>query len=127
MVNVIVADLDMSMLQKNIEAMLTAIPPSKPFQLKKISYTPTQNTFATEKKDFATNYIQAVAGGPLPGTPEYNAFVLAMRIFSMRDIIEVRTKNGLSYAPYAYFDGGVSPTANIVVSTTNPNKYIGVV
>ena len=127
MVIVVVADLDRSMLEKNIGAMLAAIPAGKSFQLKKVSYTPAQNTFVSEKKDFATNYIQAITGGPLPGTPEYNAFVLAMRIFSMRDMIEVRTKNGLSYAPYAYFDGGVSPTSNIVVSTTNPNKYVGVV
>ena len=63
----------------------------------------------------------------MPGTPEYNAFTLAMRIFYDRDFLEVRTNNGLSYAPYTYFDGGVSPTANIGVSTTDPNKYIGVI
>ncbi len=62
----------------------------------------------------------------MPGTPEYNAFVLAMRIFYDRNFLEIRTNNGLSYAPYSYFDGGVSPTGNIGVSTTNPNKYLSV-
>lgn len=127
MVIVVVADLDKATLQNNISAMLASIPAGKAFELKKMSYAPTQNTFVSEKKDLATNYLQAVTGGPLPGTPEYNAFVLAMRIFYDRDFLEVRTNNGLSYAPQTYFDAGVSPSANIVVSTTNPNKYIGVV
>jgi predicted Zn-dependent peptidase len=35
--------------------------------------------------------------------------------------------NGLSYAPYIYFDNGLSPSSNIVVSTKDPNKYVGVV
>lgn len=80
-----------------------------------------------EKKDFATNYIQAVTGAPAPGTPEFNAFLLAMRIFSNRQFVEVRSNHGLSYAPYSYFDGGLSPSANIFVSTTEPNKYISVI
>jgi predicted Zn-dependent peptidase len=50
-----------------------------------------------------------------------------MRIFSNRQFIEVRTNQGLSYAPYSYFSGGLSPTANIFVSTTDPNKYISVI
>lgn len=127
MVIVVVADLDKDLLEKNIAAMLSGVPAGKPFELRKVSYTPAQNTFVSEKRELATNYIQAVTGGPLPGTPDYNAFALAMRIFDDRNFLEVRTNNGLSYAPETYFDGGVSPTANIVVSTTNPNKYVGVV
>lgn len=50
-----------------------------------------------------------------------------MRIFYDRNFLEVRTNNGLSYAPYSYFDGGLSPSANIGVSTTEPDKYIMVV
>ena len=34
--------------------------------------------------------------------------------------------NGLSYAPGSWFDGGASASTNISVSTTNPDKYIGV-
>jgi predicted Zn-dependent peptidase len=49
-----------------------------------------------------------------------------MRIFSQRHFLEIRTKNGLSYAPGSWFDGSSSPSANISVSTTDPNKYIGV-
>ncbi|MCW3106106.1 MAG: hypothetical protein JWQ09_612, partial [Segetibacter sp.] len=63
---------------------------------------------------------------PPPGTKEYNAFLLAMRIFYDRHFLEVRTNNGLSYAPFTYFDGGLTPSANIGVSTTDPDKYIAV-
>jgi zinc protease len=49
-----------------------------------------------------------------------------MNIFSNKYFLEVRSKNGLSYAPYAYFSGGATSTSNIVVSTTEPDKYINV-
>ena len=127
MLIVVVGEVDKDVLEKNIKAMLATIPAGKPFILKKEMYTPTKNTFNTVKKDYATNYIQAVTGAPLPGSAEYNAFTLAMRIFYDRNFLEIRTNNGLSYAPYSYFDNGVSPSANIGVSTTDPNKYIGVV
>lgn len=127
LVIVVVGDIDRSDLEQKINGMLKAIPAGKPFELKKETYVPAKNSFVSEKKDFATNYIQAVSGGPLPGTADYNAFTLAMRIFYDRNFLEVRTNNGLSYAPYTYFDNGLSPSSNIVVSTKDPNKYIGVV
>ena len=126
MVIVIVGELDRSSLEEKIKTMLASIPEGKPFVLKKTMLTPAASSFKSQKKDFATNYIQGVTTGPLPGSPEYNAFVLAMRIFSQRHFLEVRSKNGLSYAPGSWFDGGASPSANVSVSTTNPNKYIGV-
>ena len=126
LVIVVVGDLEKEALTKMIAQMLTAIPEGKPFMLKKEMYTPLQNSFKAEKSDLATNYIQGITGAPAPGTADYNAFTLAMRIFSARHFIEVRSKNGLSYAPGSWFDGGASPSANIYVSTTEPDKYIGV-
>jgi len=127
MLIIVVGEINRDVLEKNIKAMLAAIPAGKPFNLKKEMYSPTKNSFNAVKKDYATNYIQAVTGAPLPGSSEYNAFTLAMRIFYDRNFLEVRTNNGLSYAPYSYFDNGLTPSANIGVSTTDPNKYIGVV
>jgi zinc protease len=126
MVIVVVGEMDSSVLKDKISAMLAVVPQGKPFTLVKETYAPKQNTFKAEKKDLATNYIQGVTGGPMPGTKDYNAFLLAMRIFYNRHFLEVRTNNGLSYAPRSYFDGGLTPNANITVSTTDPNKYIGV-
>jgi predicted Zn-dependent peptidase len=94
--------------------------------LKKESYNPTANTFKPQERENATNYVRGIASGPLPGTPDYNAFVIAMRIFSTRHFIEIRTKNGLSYAPQSWFSGGTTPYVNISVTTTDPDKYIAV-
>lgn len=127
MVVVVVADLDSDLIRRDVSAMLASIPEGKPFEVKKTAYAPRRNTFVSEKRDFATNYIQAVTGAPLPGSNDYNAFKLAMAIFYDKNFLEVRTNHGLSYAPYAFFDDGLSPSAEIGVSTTDPNKYIGVV
>ncbi len=127
MMIVVVGEIDKAALEQKITSMLATIPEGKPFALKKEMIMPANNSFKAEKKDLATNYIQGITSAPAPGTPDYNAFNLAMRIFSQRHFLEVRTKNGLSYAPGSWFDGGSSPSANISVSTTDPNKYIGVV
>ena len=124
---VVVGEIEKKILEEKIKTMLAAIARGKPVILKKEMYSPKQNSFKSEKKDLATNYIQAVTGAPLPGTQDFNAFNLGMRIFYDRNFLEVRTNNGLSYAPYSYFDGGLSPSANIGVSTTEPDKYIMVV
>ncbi len=127
LVIVVVGDIDKTILEQKIKAMLDPLPAGKPFTLKKEMYSPSQNTFKTDKKELATNYITAVSGGPNPGTPDFNAFLLGMRIFYDRNFLEVRTNNGLSYAPFAYFNGGLTSSANIGVSTTEPDKYIAVV
>jgi zinc protease len=127
MVIVVVGEFEKAALETKIAAMLARIPEGQPFQLKKEGIAPVQSSFAAEKKELATNYIQGVASAPAPGTADFNAFSLAMRIFSQRHFVEIRTKNGLSYAPQSWFDGGASPSANIAVSTTEPDKYIGVV
>lgn len=127
MLIVVVGEIDKAELEQKILTMLATVPEGKPFTLKKETIAPSSNSFKAEKKDLATNYIRGITSAPAPGTPDFNAFNLAMRIFSQRHFLEVRTKNGLSYAPGSWFDGGSSPSANISVSTTDPNKYIGVV
>jgi zinc protease len=124
MLFVVVADLDKSEIEQRIHGLLSAIPAGQPFKFKKENFVAKSNTFKSEKKELATNYLQAIASGPAPGTKDYNAFLLAMRIFYDRHFLEVRTNNGLSYAPFTYFDGGLTPSANIGVSTTDPDKYI---
>lgn len=123
---VVVADLDKETIQKKIKDLIATIPAGAPFKLKKESYTPTANTFKPQERENATNYIQGITGGPQPGTPDFNAFLLAMRIFSSRHFIEIRTKNGLSYAPGVRFSQGSTSYANISVSTKDPDKYIAV-
>ena len=127
LVIVVVGDIDKTVLEQKIKMLLNKdIYSGKPLNLKKEAFNPTHNTFKSQKKDLATNYLVGVTGGPLPGTADYNAFNLAMQIFYDRDFLEVRTNNGLSYAPYTYFAGELNPYSAIAVSTTDPNKYIQV-
>jgi zinc protease len=126
MVIVVVGEIDKSVLEAKMKSFLAKIPAGTPFKLKKESYSPTANTIKPQEKELATNYIRGISGAPLPGTPDYNAFVIAMRLFSQRHFVEIRTKNGLSYAPQIFFSGGLTPYSNIGVSTTDPNKYVAV-
>jgi zinc protease len=126
LVIVIVGDLDKATVERNVRAMLAKVPVGAPFVQKKESYTPPANTFKPQQRENATNYIQGIAAGPQPGTPDFNAFVLAMQIFSSRHFVEVRSKNGLSYAPGAWFSPGNSSYANFFVTTTEPDKYVAV-
>ena len=126
MVIVIVGDLDKSVIEKKVKALLAPIPQGKPFILKKESYTPAANSFNAQARENATNYALGVTSGPVPGAPDFNAFVLAMRVFYNKHFLEVRTNNGLSYAPQTWFSQGAVSYSNIYVSTTNPDKYIAV-
>ncbi len=126
MVIVVVADLDKAVIEKKVKEFLAKVPAGKPFVADKAAYVPAANTFKAQDRENATNYVQGITSGPQPGTPDYNAFVLAMQIFSSRHFVEVRSKNGLSYAPGAWFTPGRTPYANIYVTTTEPDKYIAV-
>jgi predicted Zn-dependent peptidase len=126
MVIVVVADLDKATIEEKIKQFLAKIPAGIPFKQKKASYSPPANTFKPQPRDNATNYVQGITGGPQPGTPDFNAFVLAMRVFGTRHFLEVRSKHGLSYAPGAWLSQGATTYANIYVTTTEPDKYIAV-
>lgn len=126
MVIVVVGDIERSELEEKLKGLLAKIPAGTPFRPKKESYAPAANTLKPQQKELATNYIQGISSAPQPGTPDYNAFVLAMRIFSSKHFVEVRSNNGLSYAPGVWFSGGLTPYSNIYVTTTEPNKYIAV-
>lgn len=121
---VVVGEVDKNDLQQKVQGFLAKVPAGQPFTAKKESYMPMSNSLKSEEKEFATNYIQGITSAPQPGTPDYDAFILAMRIFTNRHFIDIRSKNGLSYAPAAWFSGGLTPYASIYVTTTEPNKYI---
>jgi zinc protease len=127
MLIVIVGELDRANIEKKVKELTDNIPEGKEIKFNRYSYVPAKNTFAEQKKALATNYIQGVTSGPQPGSADFNAFTIAMRIFYDRQFLEVRTNNGLSYAPQTRFNGGLSPYSTIQVTTTNPDKYIAVI
>jgi zinc protease len=126
MLIVIVADLDKTTIEQKVGQLLGTIKQGKPFELKKSFFRVYKNTFSAEQRDLATNYVEGVTSGPAPGTPDFDAFNVAMRIFANRHFLDVRTNNGLSYAPQAWFNYGALAVAKFAVSTTQPDKYIAV-
>jgi zinc protease len=126
MLVVVVADLDKATIERKVSQLLSGIKQGPPFELKKSFFRVYKNAFSAEQRDLATNYIEGITSGPEPGTPDFNAFNVAMRIFANRHFLEIRTKNGLSYAPQAWFSNGSVAVARFAVSTTQPDKYITV-
>jgi zinc protease len=126
LVIVVVADLDKTIIESKVKEMLTVIKPGSPYTLKKSFFRIYNNTFSSESRDLATNYVEGVTSGPQLDAPDFYSFMVAMRIFANRHFLDVRTKNGLSYAPQAWFSTGTTSVAKFAVSTTQPDKYIAV-
>jgi zinc protease len=126
MVIVVVADLDKAVIENKVKAMLAGVKQGSPFVLKKSFFRPLKNTFKTESREVATNYIEGVGSGPQTGESDFDAYAIGMRIFYDRHFLDVRTKNGLSYAPQVRFASGATSSTKVNVSTTQPDKYIAV-
>lgn len=126
MLVVVVADLDRADIEAKVKGLLSTIKQGTPFELKKSFFRTYKNTFSSENRQLATNYVEGVTSGPAPGTPDFDAFNVAMRIFADKHFLDIRTNNGLSYAPQSWFSVGSTSVAKFSVSTTDPNKYIAV-
>jgi zinc protease len=126
MLVVVVADLDRAAIDTKVRGLLAGLKQGAPFELKKSFFRVYKNTFSGETRELATNYIEGVTSGPAPGTADFNAFNVAMRIFADKHFLDVRTNNGLSYAPQSWFSVGATSVAKFSVSTTQPDKYIAV-
>lgn len=123
---VVVGDVEKDDIQKKMTALLSKLPQGKPFVLKRESYTPQANTFASQQRDVATNYIMGVSSAPAANSKEYYPALLASLMFRDKAFLEVRTNNGLSYAPSAYISTGLTPYSAMYVTTKYPDKYIAV-
>jgi predicted Zn-dependent peptidase len=126
MVVVVVADLDRSVIEQKVGQMLSGIKLGKPVALDKSFFRAYNNSFKSESRELATNYVEGITSGPQLDAPDYTAFAVAMRIFAQRHFLDIRTNNGLSYAPQAWFSPGSVSVAKFAVSTTMPDKYIAV-
>jgi predicted Zn-dependent peptidase len=123
---VVVADLPQDEIEAKVKDMLTNIRKGAPFQFKTDFFRVYQNSFNAEPRQLATNYIEGVTSGPELNAPDFYAFQIAFSIFYNRHFLDVRTKNGLSYAPQVFFNQGATTTVKFRVSTTKPNDYIAV-
>ena len=123
---VVVGDMSKEDIQKRTAALIAKIPQGKPFVLKRSAYTPQTNSFASQQKDVATNYIMGISAAPAANSKDYYSATLASGMFYDKMFLEVRTNNGLSYAPAAYITSGLTPYSVMYVTTKEPDKYIAV-
>lgn len=123
---VIVGDFAKEDLEKKLTALTAKIPQGKPFVLKRSSFAAQANSFAPQKKDNATNYIMGVSAAPAANSKDYLPAQLASDMFYNKHFLEIRTNNGLSYAPQSYITSGLTPYSVMYVTTKEPDKYIAV-
>lgn len=123
---VVVGDVNKEDLQKKISALTAKIPQGTPFVLKRASYVPQANSFVAKPKENATNYIMGISSAPQANSKEYYPATLASGMFYDKMFLEVRTNNGLSYAPSAYMSFGATPYSVMYVTTKDPDKYVAV-
>lgn len=123
---VVVGDIPRNELQKKLSALLSKIPQGKPFVLKRMTYSPKENSFVSRQKDVATNYIMGISSAPAANSKDFFAGTLASGLFYNKAFLEIRTNNGLSYAPSAYISRGLMPYSVLYVTTKQPDKYIAV-
>jgi len=123
---VVVGDIPKEDLEKKMGSLIEKIPQGKTFELKRSSYVPQANSFVPKQKDVATNYIMGISSAPAANSKDYLASALASNMFYDKMFLEVRTKNGLSYAPAAYITNGATPYSVMYVTTKEPDKFIAV-
>ncbi|HXF43220.1 MAG TPA: pitrilysin family protein [Pyrinomonadaceae bacterium] len=80
-----------------------------------------QATLDVSPKSLPTNYVRGVFAAPTLSDKDYYAMRVAIAILQSLVYQEVRGRLQLSYAPDADIDNLESNTANISVSTTDPN------
>jgi zinc protease len=124
---VVVGDIEKENLQKKMTELIARIPQGKPFELKRTKFVPKENAFAAQEKENATNYILGVSAAPDANSKEFYPALLASRMFQQKAFLEVRTNHGLSYAPSANIQTGLTPYSMMYVTTKEPDKYIAVV
>lgn len=118
---VFVGDIDAEQLKAKIAATFGKLPrgnykeePYPAIDFSKGSLDATQRTVPT-------NYLKGIFAAPSLNNPDYYAMRVAMAVLQTLVYQEVRGRLQLSYAPDAEMDSMAANTANISVSTTDPN------
>ncbi len=123
---VIVGDLDPDALKVKVMATFGKLPrgsySEKPYAQLDFS----RPTLDTSQRTLPTNYIKGTFAAPPPGSKDYYAMRVAISILQTLVYQTVRQQLQLSYAPDAEMDSFAANTANISVSTTDPNRAVSV-
>lgn len=81
-----------------------------------------KGSFDATQRAVPTNYLKGVFAAPSLDSPDYNAMRVAIAMLQTLVYQEVRGRLQLSYAPDAEMNSFAANTAEISVSTTDPNR-----
>lgn len=121
---VIVGDLDVTDLKKSLTATFGKLPKGTYKEAAYPAIDFSKGTLDVTQRTLPTNYVKGVFAAPSIENPDYYAMRVAMSILQTLVYQEVRGKLQLSYAPDADMDSFAANTANISVSTTDPNRAV---
>ncbi|MER3430702.1 MAG: hypothetical protein C4324_06595 [Blastocatellia bacterium] len=121
---VFVGDIDLEQLKEKIAQTFGTLPRGNysESQIPKIDFS--KPTLDVSSRSLPTNYIKGVFAAPSLKDPDYYAMRVAMSILQTLVYQEVRGRLQLSYAPDADMENFAANTANISVSTVDPNRAV---
>jgi len=121
---VFVGDLDANELKAKIAATFGKLPRG---DYKDIPYPAldfSKGTLDVTPRNLPTTYVQGSFAAPSLADPDYPAMRVAITILHNLVYQEVRVRRQLSYAPGAELNNAAANTANISVSSTDPNQAV---
>ncbi len=124
---VVVGNVDKADLIEKVKNIVKSLPAGKYISSTSNLLNISQSSVNIEERTIATNYIFGVMNAPMGTSEEGYAMRLAYAIFSNRLFDEIRTKRGLSYAPFALYRSGKSPWAGMGASSVDPNQSVQVI
>lgn len=121
---VFVGDLDAEQLKQKVSQTFGTLPRGNYSEsdIPKIDFS--KPTLDVSARSLPTNYIKGVFAAPSLKDPDYYAMRVAMSILQTLVYQEVRGRLQLSYAPDAEMENYAANTANISVSTVDPNRAV---
>lgn len=124
---VVVGNITEADLIAKVKATLAKMPFGSPYK-KVVPTLITKGGHFVEHRDIATNYIRGMMSAPTKEGPEGTVMQLGMSIMGSRFFLELRTKRSLSYAPAAFYSGGVllNPYNTIYITTQDPKQSMEV-
>ena len=121
---VFVGDLDAEQLKAKIAATFGKLPRGTYKDVVYPALDFSKGTIDVMQRALPTNYVKGTFAAPSPGERDYYAMRVAMSLLQTLVNQEVRGRLQLSYAPDADMNNLGANTANISVSTTDPNKAV---
>lgn len=121
---VIVGDIDPAEFRKQATASFGSLPRGtyRDTPIEKLAFA--IPTVDVTQRPVQTNYVKGVFAAPSLADPDYYAMRVAITILQSRVYQEVRGRLNLSYAPNAEMDDNAANTANIYVTSVEPNRAV---